>query len=71
MGVKADAEGAEALRTKGYRFVIPVVPVESDYDGQGHLNNAATVRLFSPAQWRHVAARRSVHLAGSSGSPMH
>jgi acyl-CoA thioesterase FadM len=54
VGVKPDAEGAEALRTEGYRFVIPVVPVESDYDGQGHLNNAATVRLFNDLRVAYV-----------------
>jgi acyl-CoA thioesterase FadM len=39
--------GADALRAEGYRFVIDVEPVPTDFDAQGHLNNAATVRLFN------------------------
>jgi acyl-CoA thioesterase FadM len=46
--------GADALRADGYRFVVPVVPVESDFDGQGHLNNAATVRLFNDLRIAYV-----------------
>jgi len=39
--------GAEALAADGYRVVAPVVPQPDDFDAQGHLNNAATVRLFN------------------------
>jgi len=39
--------GAEILRADGYRFVVPVEAASSDFDAQGHLNNAATVRLFN------------------------
>ena len=49
--------GAAALEADGYRFVGPVTPDPSDYDGQGHLNNASTVRLFNDmriAYVRHV-----------------
>jgi len=35
------------LRADGYRFVVRVEPAVSDFDEQGHLNNAATVRLFN------------------------
>lgn len=31
----------------GFRFVAPVEPLPSDYDAQGHLNNASAVRLFN------------------------
>jgi acyl-CoA thioesterase FadM len=41
------SEGAKTLRADGYRFVVPVEAAASDFDGQGHLNNAATVRLFN------------------------
>jgi acyl-CoA thioesterase FadM len=46
--------GADALRADGYRFVIDVVPVPTDFDGQGHLNNAATVRLFNDLRGSYV-----------------
>jgi len=38
--------GAEILHADGYRFVTPIVPVAADFAAQGHLNHAATVRLF-------------------------
>jgi acyl-CoA thioesterase FadM len=46
--------GAEALRAEGYRFVIDVEPVPTDFDAQGHLNNAATVRLFNDIRVQYV-----------------
>jgi acyl-CoA thioesterase FadM len=46
--------GAAALRADGYRFVIPVVPAPGDFDAQGHLNNASTVRLFNDLRVAYV-----------------
>ena len=46
MGVTASPATA-ALRDEGYRFVVPVDPAPGDFDAQGHLNNAAIVRLFN------------------------
>jgi len=46
--------GADALRADGYRFVIPVAPAPSDFDAQGHLNNAATVKLFNDLRVAYV-----------------
>ena len=43
MGLKGEAE----LGDDGYRVIAPVPAVESDYDRQGHLNNAAIVRMFN------------------------
>ncbi len=56
MGVTAPPQsaGADLLRADGYRFVTDVVPAETDYDGQGHLNNAATVRLFNDIRIAYV-----------------
>jgi acyl-CoA thioesterase FadM len=53
VGVIASA-GESALRAEGYRFVIAVVPVPDDYDAQGHLNNASTVRLFNDLRIAYV-----------------
>ena len=51
MGVTAaipvESTGAGALHAEGYRFVVPVEPAAGDFDAQGHLNNAAIVRLFN------------------------
>jgi acyl-CoA thioesterase FadM len=47
-------EGERVLRDDGYRFVVPVVPVGDDFDEQGHLNNAATVRLFNDLRVAYV-----------------
>ena len=48
MGLTGTAgAGADALRADGYRFVVDVEPLATDFDGQNHLNNAATVRLFN------------------------
>jgi acyl-CoA thioesterase FadM len=38
----------------GYRFVAPVETVPADFDAQGHLNNAATVRLFNDLRIAYV-----------------
>ncbi len=53
MGVTA-AAGAAALAADGYRFVVPVELVPSDFDAQGHLNNASTVRLFNEVRIAYV-----------------
>jgi acyl-CoA thioesterase FadM len=37
-----------------YRFVTVVVPRESDYDAQGHLNNASIVRIFNDVRVDYV-----------------
>ena len=47
-------EGERVLRDDGYRFVVPVVLIEGDFDAQGHLNNAATVRLFNDLRIAYV-----------------
>ena len=36
-----------ALHDEDYRFVVPIEPRPDDFDAQGHLNNAATVRIFN------------------------
>ena len=46
--------GAAALAADGYRFVIPVDPIADDFDAQGHLNNASTVRLFNDLRVAYV-----------------
>ncbi len=58
MGVSVeDAAGARALEGDGYRFVEPVAPRDDDFDAQGHLNNAATVRLFNEMRIAYVHGR--------------
>jgi len=47
-------EGERVLRGDGYRFLAPVVAVAADFDAQGHLNNAATVRLFNDLRIAYV-----------------
>ena len=46
--------GAAALSAEGYRFVVPVEPEAGDFDAQGHLNNASTVRLFNDLRMAYV-----------------
>ena len=46
--------GAAALIAEGYRFVVPVAPAPDDFDAQGHLNNASTVRLFNDLRVAYV-----------------
>ena len=50
----ASGPGADALRDDGYRFIIPVEPAPDDFDQQGHLNNAATVKLFNDLRIAYV-----------------
>ncbi len=47
-------EGERVLRDDGYRFVVPIATVPDDFDQQGHLNNAATVRLFNDLRVAYV-----------------
>ena len=47
-------DGAGALAADGYRFVVPVEPAAGDFDAQGHLNNASTVRLFNDLRMAYV-----------------
>ncbi len=51
------ADGYAALAADGYRFVEPVVPDADDFDGQGHLNNAAIVRLFNDMRISYILVR--------------
>ena len=51
MGV---TDGAAALAADGYRFVVPVELKSDDFDAQGHLNNASTVRLFNDVRIAYV-----------------
>ena len=51
MGV---TRGAAALAADGYRFVVPVELKADDFDAQGHLNNASTVRLFNDVRIAYV-----------------
>ena len=57
--------GAAALLAEGYRFVVPVEPAPADFDRQGHLNNAAIVRIFNDlriAYVEHLDIRWREHL---------
>jgi acyl-CoA thioesterase FadM len=47
VGVSTAPRDTTSLHDEGYRFVVAVVPEPGDYDAQGHLNNAAIVRLFN------------------------
>src|SRR5262245_61335009 len=44
----------EVLAADGYRFITAVPSTEADYDRQGHLNNAATVRMFNDLRIAYV-----------------
>ena len=52
--VGAPGAGAEALRADGYRFIVDIEPAPTDFDAQGHLNNAATVRIFNDIRGSYV-----------------
>lgn len=54
VGGHVGVSGADVLAADGYRFVIEVVPRADDFDGQGHLNNASTVRLFNDLRIAYV-----------------
>jgi acyl-CoA thioesterase FadM len=57
VGVNADDAGARALEADGYRFVEAVETRDDDFDAQGHLNNASTVRLFNDLRVAYVHGR--------------
>jgi acyl-CoA thioesterase FadM len=57
VGVTAPSAGATALEVEGFRFVVPVAPPTGDFDGQGHLNNAAIVRIFNDLRIAYVFDR--------------
>jgi acyl-CoA thioesterase FadM len=42
------------LHTQGFRYVVPIATTNGDYDEQGHLNNAATVRVLNDLRIRYV-----------------
>ena len=46
--------GADELRADGYNFVVDITTTAADFDQQGHLNNAATVRLFNDIRRQYV-----------------
>jgi acyl-CoA thioesterase FadM len=54
LSARPESAGAEALRADGFRFVTDAVPVPTDFDAQGHLNNASTVRLFNDLRGMYV-----------------
>jgi acyl-CoA thioesterase FadM len=56
VGVGND-EGARVLEADGYHFVVPVTTRTDDFDAQGHLNNASTVRLFNDMRVAYVHGR--------------
>lgn len=70
MGVSARSAGAAALENDGFRFVVPVEPAAADFDRQGHLNNAAIVRIFNDLRiqyvYERIGARWGEHL-GAEG----
>jgi len=49
--------GHTALDDDGFRFVVPVTPDPDDFDRQGHLNNAAIVRIFNDLRIAYVQER--------------
>jgi acyl-CoA thioesterase FadM len=51
------AAGRRVLDDDGYRVVAPVTTRADDFDAQGHLNNAATVRLFNDMRVSYVHGR--------------
>jgi acyl-CoA thioesterase FadM len=53
VGVSAE----RVLDADGYRVVDPIVTSAADFDAQGHLNNAATVRLFYDLRVAYVHGR--------------
>ncbi len=58
MGVSTGESGGErVLAADGYRAVAPVATTSHDFDTQGHLNNAATVRLFNDMRVAYVHGR--------------
>jgi acyl-CoA thioesterase FadM len=66
---RAGSSGVTALHDEGYRFVIPITPGSADFDAQGHLNNAAIVRIFNDIRiayiQQHIGDRWRAHLLAS------
>jgi acyl-CoA thioesterase FadM len=56
-GPPGPSPGTTALHDEGYRFVIPIEPNPTDFDAQGHLNNAAIVRIFNDIRMAYVQQR--------------
>jgi acyl-CoA thioesterase FadM len=52
--------GRAALLDEGYRFVVAVAPGADDFDRQGHLNNAAIVRIFNDLRVTYVQERLDI-----------
>jgi acyl-CoA thioesterase FadM len=50
VGVSAEAQ----LEREGYRHIRSAPASDADFDRQGHLNNAATVRIFNDARIAYV-----------------
>jgi acyl-CoA thioesterase FadM len=57
VGVTTTSAGARALEAEGFGFVVPVEPAPDDFDRQGHLNNAAIVRIFNDLRIQYVYER--------------
>jgi len=53
VGVSAE----QVLEADGYRVIDPIPTSSADFDAQGHLNNAATVRLFNDLRIAYVHGR--------------
>jgi acyl-CoA thioesterase FadM len=51
------SNGEAALSDEGYRFIIPIEPQPTDFDAQGHLNNAAIVRIFNDIRIAYIVQR--------------
>lgn len=49
--------GEDELAADGYRYAIPIAVERGDFDGQGHLNNAAIMRLFNDMRIDYVRGR--------------
>jgi acyl-CoA thioesterase FadM len=43
-----------ALHDEGYGFVTPIDPQPSDFDAQGHLNNASIGRIFNDVRIAYI-----------------
>jgi acyl-CoA thioesterase FadM len=56
----ATPSGHTALADDGFRFVVPVTPAPVDFDRQGHLNNAAIVRIFNDLRISYVQERLDI-----------
>ena len=61
-----EGAGFDALRSEGFRFVVPVEPAPAHFDRQGHLNNAAVATIFNDLRvayiYEHVGDRWGEHL---------